>query len=197
MQVKLLRVLQEFSFEQVGSEKTVKVDVRVISATNKNIDREIAEGRFREDLYYRLCVVPLFVPPLRQRRDDIPVLIESLLKSLAQGWNKSFTFSQQAITMMRNYDWPGNVRELENFIQYTLVHCDGNVIQPEHLPPIVINSQEDRKIHRRKSRKRKLNPEAVQQALAETGGNKVKTAKLLSVSRATLYRYLAGQEISE
>ncbi len=193
MQVKLLRVLQEGMFERVGSEKTEKVDVRIISATNKNLKEEMAEGRFREDLYYRLSVVPVVLPPLRERRNDIPLLVEYVLKKEMQNTEKEgIALSKEAMGFMMSYDWPGNVRELQNWIQFALIKCKDAVIRLEHLPPHNINQRSDNGLisNLGKRRKRKLDIASVQRALKETNNNRVEAARRLGVSRATLYRFL-------
>ncbi len=197
-QVKLLRVLQEGIFQHVGGEKDIKVDVRVISATNKDLAKEVAAERFREDLYYRLCVVPVYLPPLRERRNDIPILAEHLLKKAVTGTaHDDITLSSEAIDIMMDYDWPGNVRELENAIQHALVKCRDDVLLPQHLPSNILKmsmvAQHSPKKGRKK-RKYKLDLETVWKALAETGGNKIDAANNLGVSRATLYRFLEKSE---
>jgi len=188
MQVKLLRVLQEGHFERVGSERTLKTDVRVISATNKNIAEEIATGRFREDLYYRLSVVPVLLPPLRERRNDLPLLADYLLRNiLADVGRPAVAVSPEALDVMLSYDWPGNVRELQNWLQFALVKCrKDNVIRPEHLPPVFRGTLSAP----RRQRARKLDVESVRAALRKTWGNKIEAARALGVSRATLYRFL-------
>jgi len=193
MQVKLLRVLQEGEFQRVGSEKTIKVNVRVISATNKDITKELASGRFREDLYYRLSVVPIRLPPLRERRNDIPLLANHILANiLHESGKKHASISPAAMDTMISYDWPGNVRELQNWIQFSMVKCRGSMILPEHLPPhssaksLPGTSLEPLK----KQRRRKLNIDSVREALAKTQQNRVEAARMLGVSRATLYRFL-------
>ncbi len=198
MQVKLLRVLQEGTFQRVGGEENTKVDVRVISATNKNLIEEVAAGRFREDLYYRLCVVPVYLPPLRERRNDIPLLAEHLLKkSLTEMAREDVVLSSEVVDVMMDYDWPGNVRELENALRYALVKCRDNVLLPEHLP---LNIHKADMLTQpcpkkgRKKRKHKLDVETVWQTLAETGGNKIEAAHRLGVSRATLYRFIEESE---
>ncbi len=197
-QVKLLRVLQEGVFQRVGDEEDIKVDVRVISATNKDLAKEVAEGSFREDLYYRLCVVPVYLPPLRERRNDIPLLAEYLLKKAVAGkGNNHVTLSSEAIDIMMDYDWPGNVRELENAIQHALVKCRGDLLLPEHLPSNILKMgmvTERSSKKGTKKRKSKLNLETVWKALAETGGNKIDAAQKLGISRATLYRFLEESE---
>jgi len=191
MQVKLLRVLQEGVIEPVGGEKTIKVDVRVISATNKDLRKEVAEGRFREDLYYRVSVIPLFIPPLRQRQGDIPLLAEFILNTaIYELGREPMTLSASALDVMLDYDWPGNVRELQNAIQFAIVQCKGFVIMPDHLPPMLLNKDGIRQTKRKRARKRKIDMKSVSQALDRANGNKVKAASYLGVSRATLYRFL-------
>ncbi len=198
MQVKLLRVLQEGCFERVGSEKTIKVNVRVISATNKVLAKEMAEGRFREDLYYRLSVVPLTVPPLRDRRNDIPLLAHHFLVRLSESAGKKGSkFSAEAMDLMMSYAWPGNVRELQNWIQFALIKCKGDVIRPEHLPPVALAPMQGAYAAKPEAGARgipggrfKLDAAMVQEALAKTRGNKVEAARLLGISRATLYRFI-------
>ena len=190
MQVKLLRVLQEGAFERIGGERTLRVDVRLISATNKDLRKEVAAGRFREDLFYRLSVVPVVLPPLCERRGDIPLLAEHLLRrALAETGRQDVTFSRNVMEAMVDYAWPGNVRELENAIQYALVKCRGNVLEPQHLPAVIGQTRAAGRPATRR-RKRKLDAEAVRQALERTGGNKLQAARRLGVSRATLYRFL-------
>jgi PAS domain S-box-containing protein len=197
-QVKLLRVLQEGIFQRVGGEEDIKVDVRVISATNKDLAKEVAAERFREDLYYRLCVVPVYLPPLRERRNDIPILAEHLLKKAVTGTARDdITLSSEAIDIMMDYDWPGNVRELENAIQHALVKCRDNILLPEHLPSSILKTTvvaQHSPEKAGKKRKQKLDLETVWKALAETGGNKIDAAQKLGVSRATLYRFLEESE---
>ncbi|ABC84004.1 sigma-54-dependent transcriptional regulator [Anaeromyxobacter dehalogenans] len=135
VQVKLLRVLQERCFERVGGEETVEVDVRVISATNRDLTRMVAEGRFREDLYYRLNVVPIQLPPLRERPGDVDELARAFLERLAPRIGRPVTsFAPEALELLRRHPWPGNVRELENVVEQALVFADGAAVRPEDLP---------------------------------------------------------------
>jgi len=195
MQVKLLRVLQEGRFERVGSEKTLQVNVRLISATNKDLTDEIAAGRFREDLYYRLSVVPVALPPLRERRNDVPLLVDHILKrELEAGGKSGITVAAETLDILMSYDWPGNVRELQNWIQFSLVKCKQGEIMPEHLPP---HAGARIAGTGRKRRRRKLDIAAVRAALRETNGNKLEAAKVLGVSRATLYRFLDDVGIND
>jgi DNA-binding NtrC family response regulator len=137
LQIKLLRVLQEEEFERVGGEETVSVDVRVITATHRNLKEEVAQGRFREDLYYRLHIVPINLPPLRQRTDDLPVLANYFLHRLGRELRKpNLKIEAPALEMMKNYHWPGNVRELENVLERAAVLCEGERITVADLPPL-------------------------------------------------------------
>ena len=193
IQIKLLRVLQEGTFERVGGEETTKVDVRVISATNKDLQSEVAARRFRDDLFYRLCVIPINLPPLRQRQSDIPLLANHILRQVLEETDRQgVTLSQQALEAMMDYDWPGNVRELQNAIQYALVKCRGDVLKLEHMPPTLSARLAQPRSPTRRRRKHKLSAAAVRRALQETDGNKLQAAKRLGVSRATLYRFLSG-----
>ncbi|MFC1735436.1 sigma-54 interaction domain-containing protein [Candidatus Hydrogenedentota bacterium] len=191
IQIKLLRVIQEGSFERLGAEDTIKVDVRVVSATHKDLRREIAAGRFREDLFYRICVIPLSLPPLRERRNDIPFLIDHITTQIAtETGRKPLELSHEALNVMLDHDWPGNVRELQNALQFASVKCKDGLLRIEHLPSTVSSHKLPVINPTRKRRSRKLNDKAVRAALDETGGNKVEAARKLGVSRATLYRFL-------
>jgi len=190
MQVKLLRVLQEGSFERVGDEKTVTVDVRVICATNKDLDQEVRAGRFREDLYYRLCVVPITVPPLRNRIDDVPLIAEYIMdKESAIAGGRQVSLSSDVIKVFMEHSWPGNIRELQNALRYAFIKCSAGVINPEHLPPNFRVAAA--KAIAPKQMRTGLTEAAINEALKKTKGNRSEAAKVLGVSRATLYRFLA------
>ena len=188
LQVKLLRFLQEGTFEKVGGEKTVSVDVRVISATNKDLKKEVKKGSFREDLFYRLNVIPIHIPPIRERKPDIPLLVEHFLSKapIIHGL-RPVRIAQEALNMLMDYAWPGNVRELQNAVQFAIVRCKGKVIRPEDLPlelkDIIFEKP-------KRGPQRKLDGAMVKAALTKTGGNKARAAKVLGVGRATLYRFL-------
>jgi sigma-54 dependent transcriptional regulator, acetoin dehydrogenase operon transcriptional activator AcoR len=192
MQVKLLRFLQEGEFERVGGEKTITVNVKVTSATNKDLKKEVQMNRFRDDLYYRLNVIPIHLPPLRDRKRDIPLLIEHFLKEAAiRNGQKLQRMSVEALSRMMAYRWPGNVRELQNAIQYAVVKCQGDTILPRDIPLEVCgDSHSDSNLHSSV----KLDEASVKSTLARAGGNKVKAAKILGIGRATLYRYLKNFE---
>ncbi len=188
MQVKLLRFLQDGQFDRVGGERTASVNVRVISATNKQLKVAVKQGRFRDDLYYRLNVIPIHLPPLRERKIDIPLLIDRFLREAAERYDRqALNVSPKAMALMLDYRWPGNVRELQNAIQFAFVKCSGKSIAAEDLP-LELRENENTCIRRGPSRK--LDSEGVRAALVKTGGNKAKAAKFLGVGRATLYRFL-------
>ena len=205
-QVKLLRVLQEKKIERVGGEKQIDTDVRIISATNRDLRTLVEEGTFREDLFYRLCVVPISLPPLRNRIEDIPIIANHILERIREESGKEIRMiSDEAMNLLLAHNWPGNVRELINALQFGSVRCEAESIQPVHLPPEIRNlDPSSRKLQRSigawatpgpKTRKRKLDAETVRQALSETGGNKLQAAKNLGVGRATLFRFLKDRPI--
>lgn len=191
-QMKLLRVLQENEFQRVGSTETIKVDIRIISATNKNLEKEVREGRFREDLYYRINVVSITLPPLRKRRGDIPLLIEHFLEKYRQ--SGKVKISAEAKDLLMNYHWPGNVRELENVIEGAIILSSGDTISAKD---IAFNIESIRNItsgageaSTLKEAKEKLEQEFIEKVLKETHGNVAQTARELGLSRRHLYEKL-------
>ncbi len=189
MQVKLLRFLQENTFEKVGGEKTIAVNVRVISATNKDLKKEVQRNTFREDLFYRLNVIPIHIPPLRERKNDIALLAEHFInKVIDSSRQPALGISSEAMAAMMEYSWPGNVRELQNAVQYAIVKCDNRVIRLDDLP---LELREFKGMASRRGPARKLEAETVREALLKCGGNKARAARLLGVGRATLYRFLS------
>ncbi len=191
-QIKLLRVLQEHEFEKVGGEKTVKVDVRVIAATNKDLEKEMKEGRFREDLYYRLNVVRLEVPPLRDRKDDIPLLSMHFLNMYSKENNKNIEgFTNSARSALYNYEWPGNIRELSNCIESAVVMCRTNLIDLNDLPINISRSPRNDAITiPLGSTMEEAEKLIITSTLAWCGGNKTKTADVLNLGRKTVQRKL-------
>jgi DNA-binding NtrC family response regulator len=191
LQIKLLRVLQEKEFERVGGEETVSVDVRVIAATHRNLKEEVAAGKFREDLYYRLHIVPINLPPLRNRTDDLPVLVNHFLQRLGHELRKlNLKIEPPALEMMKTYHWPGNVRELENVLERAAVLCEAEHITVADLPPLV----KDRSaVFQLPSENLDLNQtlEEVERALIERAmsrahGVKAEAARLLGIKATTL-----------
>ncbi len=192
VQIKILRVLQDKRFERVGGEETLEVDVRVIAATNRNLVEEIAQGRFREDLFYRLNVVHIQVPPLRDRKDDIPLMLNAFLDEFNRENNKSITgFDSRSRSALYKYDWPGNIRQLRNCVESAVVMCSGNEITLEDLPPTVRGAAESNVIQVpmgvTMAEAEKI---IIQQNLASNQGNKTKTADILGIGRKTLHRKL-------
>jgi transcriptional regulator with PAS, ATPase and Fis domain len=191
MQVKLLRVLQDGSFEPVGSDHTTKVNIRVISATNKNLDQAVLAGQFRKDLYYRLCVMPVMISPLRERKEDIPFLIDHFIRRYAEKIpDNKIKISPSALSILMAHCWPGNVRELQNVIQFALVKTKGARIDPEHLPPVLQAYMVNTGLPR--NRESRLKAADVSKALAKTNGNRLRAAEVLGVSRSTLYRFFSN-----
>jgi sigma-54 dependent transcriptional regulator, acetoin dehydrogenase operon transcriptional activator AcoR len=186
VQAKLLRVLQDGRFEQVGGERLIATDVRIISATNKDLKKEVDKGNFREDLYYRLKVMPIYIPPLRKRRNDIPLLAEYFLKKTADEGLCSSGISGRAMSLLMDYNWPGNVRELHGAVRFAVIKSRGDTIKPEDLPVEVRNTSGATVPGPAK----KLDTERVKAALTESGGNRSRAARILGVGRATLYRFL-------
>ena len=188
VQAKLLRVLQEGTFERVGGEKTISMDVRIISASNRELKREVKRGSFREDLYYRINVVPINLPPLRKRRNDIPLLVEHFLNKALEEGQETPGLSKEALAKMIDYPWPGNVRELQSALRFALVKSSGRIIKPDDLP---LELKEWKRKRPSPGPSQKLDAESVRAALTQSGGNKARAARLLGVGRATLYRFLA------
>jgi len=185
-QLFLLRVLQEKRFERVGGEETLKVDVRVIAATNRDLHKEVMEGRFREDLYYRLNVIPIFIPPLRERKDDIPILTKHFLEIYSASNRKAIRgFSEEVMEIFLDYHWPGNVRELQNVIEHAVILTKGEMITENDLPQSLKTAT-----HRDEAESTSLKEtekNLILKVLQEVGGNKYQAAKKLGITRSTLY----------
>jgi DNA-binding NtrC family response regulator len=207
LQVKLLRVLQDQTFEPVGSSKTVKVDVRVIAATNQNLDDAIREKRFREDLYYRLNVIPIEIPPLRERREDIPLLVQRFLDTMSRektGGAVS-TLSQAALDRICEHDWPGNVRELENLIERLVIMRGEGEIDVEDLPPVFRQSSSPLRAGAPRipvgglpfnEVVDRFEADLILQALEQTHWNKNRAAQLLGLNRTTLIEKIKKKRLS-
>lgn len=190
VQIKILRVLQEKSFERVGGEKTIQVDTRIIAATNRDLKKEVEKGKFREDLYYRLNVININIPPLRERKEDIPLLSSAFLKEFAQENDKAVeAIGNKAAMLLYNYSWPGNVRELRNCIESSLVLCRNHFISVEDLPP-QIRDGENSNVIRIDVGTTMVEAEKIilRSTLAAYNNNKSKTAEVLGIGRKTLHR---------
>lgn len=190
VQIKILRVLAERKFERVGGEQTIDVDVRVIAATNRNLEEEIKKGNFREDLYFRLNVIHIHVPPLRERKDDLPLLMASFLEEFNRENSRSIKgVDSRAKSAMFKYDWPGNIRELRNCMESAVVMCSGDEIGLDDLPPSISRSAGTESIVIPLGiTLDEADKVIVQQNLAANRNNKSKTAEILGIGRKTLQR---------
>jgi DNA-binding NtrC family response regulator len=198
LQAKLLRVIEERKVRPLGDTTSYPIDVRIISTTNRDIGKQIREGRFREDLYYRLKVIDIELPPLRDRKEDIPLIIQHFITKFNKNLKKNISgISEDALKLLLNYAWPGNVRELENIIERAITLTQVEVISPEDLPTPMAQG-EDRnstgKALRGKYTVDQLEKEYIKKVLIEAGGNKSKAAQILGLNRKTLYRKLQEEE---
>jgi two-component system, NtrC family, nitrogen regulation response regulator NtrX len=202
-QAKVLRVLEEQTFERVGGKETIRVDVRVLAASNQNLREQIAAGRFREDLFYRLSVIPIEVPPLRQRKEDIPLLVEHFIRLFSgENGKRPKTISVEALAYFLSYDWPGNVRELRNMVERLVIMAPRDVVGPEDLPPPL--RPRDAGVAGEESQKERTLKEARESferayILAELRGhdwNMTRTAEKLGIERSHLYRKLKAYGIT-
>jgi DNA-binding NtrC family response regulator len=193
IQAKLLRVLEQEEFERVGGSKTLKVDVRIIATTNRDLEQEIEKNNFRQDLYFRLNVIPVIVPPLRERREDIPVLAEYFLEKYKSGTETAMTrISKEAIDVLAKYDWPGNVREMKNLIYRCTVMIDSEVLMPEHFENM-LNVHKPRKNSELSVGQTidDVERELIYKTLEKTRGNKTRAAEILDVTPRTLRNKLS------
>jgi DNA-binding NtrC family response regulator len=193
IQAKLLRVLQEREIARLGSNMKINVDFRLVSSTNRDLNAEVREGRFREDLYYRINVVQVRIPPLRERRDDIPLLASEFLKEFCLRENKTLTISGQVTEILRGYDWPGNVRQLRNVIERAVALSKNHSLDLRDLPEEL--NQVSKTLQTSDSRKTLKEVEflAIRDALEKCNGNKSKAAKILGISRKALYKRLSDE----
>jgi two-component system response regulator HydG len=204
MQVKLLRVLQEQEFERVGGEKTIRVDVRVVTATNRDLRKEVDEGRFREDLYYRLHIIPLTLPPLRDRTSDIPALVSHFIVKLAKRTRTQVSgFTDEALAALASYRWPGNVRELENAVEMSMVFAETDVIDLANLPPFITGGRPGDTLQIPEGGRalpeilEDLEKQLILRAYDRAGGVKTETARLLGLKTSALYYKLEKYGIDQ
>lgn len=193
VQAKLLRVLQDQKLERLGSNRTLSVDVRIVAATQKDLAKEVAKGAFRQDLYYRLKVVPITLPPLRERREDIPLLAAHFARTFARKYNRAFELSPELLACLAELSWPGNVRELLHLLERLAVTCPAPVVRPEHLPreyrsSAAANPQSAGGTLAQQVRD--FERQVIRQALAEAGANRSRAAESLGISRKTLWKKL-------
>jgi len=200
-QPKILRVLQEGEFERVGGTKTIRVDVRIVAATNQDLAALVREKRFREDLYYRLNVVTITVPPLRERREDIPVLAQHFLRIYAAKNNRLLEgFSEEGLARLDGYSWPGNVRELEHAVERAVVLARGSVIEVTDLPENVLEATPRPdwvKAIPIGTPLLEIEHKVLEETLRHTNGNQTLAAKLLGIDPKTVYRKLKQRDTEE
>jgi two-component system response regulator HydG len=195
-QLLLLRVLQDRTFERVGGEQTLEADVRLLAATNRDLQAAIRQGTFRSDLYYRLNVIPVHLPPLREHPEDVPVLSQHFLDSCATRMGRQMEgFSDEAMDALVRYPWPGNVRELENALERVVVLNRGGIVELVHLPPNIRQAAGEARAHGVPGTLQEMERQRIVDALAETGGNKKQTARRLGIHRSTLYAKLRRYRI--
>jgi two-component system response regulator HydG len=195
LQAKLLRALQEREVKPVGSNERIPIHMRVIAATNRDLDVAIRNGTFRQDLYFRLNVVQIKLPPLRDRKTDIPLLVNYFIEKLSEGSNASHRISDEALHRLSAYDWPGNVRELENAVARAMALSSSAVLQVNDLPSNLQFASSDRSPQPDELLPlEELERRAILRALRETGGDKLAAARLLGIGKTTLYRKLKQYE---
>ena len=198
IQVKLLRFTQEKYIERIGGTKRIPVNVRIIAATNRNLEQMVQQNEFRADLFYRLCVVPIFIPPLRERFMDISLLSIHFLNYFAKTYEKDLSFTPDAIDYLQNYPWPGNVRELKNVIEHVVIMCQKNKINAKDLQLKILNMPVKTEPHtlRLNDAIERLEKSIIKQALSEAKYNKSKAINLLGISRSAFYDKLERYDIS-
>ncbi len=206
LQAKILRVIQEKEFEPVGSVKSIKIDVRIVAATHRNLELAIKEGAFREDLYYRLNVVPLHIPALHQRRGDIALLLDTFAQRFCRSKKRPlFSFAQSTIEYLQQYPWPGNVRELENLVQRLSILHTGKIVFPDDLPEKYLHSPSDATLNPDlgdgntdfNTQVSEFEDRLILQALMKTGGNKKEAAQLLNLKRTTLLEKIKKKRLGK
>ncbi len=198
IQVKLLRVLQERSIKPVGGTGSKKIDIRLIGATNQNLQEAVREGRFREDLYYRLNVIPIQLPSLKERTDDIPLLARHFVARYSKENNRAgISLSRQTLQILMNYHWPGNVRELENVMERSVILCQGSEITPEDLPPQLIEESLETASDKDLAHLslKEVEKAHIKRVLESVGGHKMKAAEILQIDRRTIYRKLKSYSL--
>jgi transcriptional regulator with PAS, ATPase and Fis domain len=190
MQTKMLRVLEEREVVKVGGNRSIPISVRIIAATNQDLLEQVKNGEFREDLYYRLNVIHLPVPPLRERREDIPVLFSHYLKKFTEDYHmEEKKMDQKVMELIRSYAWPGNIRQLVNLAEQLITLVEGELISVEHLPPLIRDQPVQAKTgHTLRSDRSEYEKEMIERTLLEMRGNKTKAANRLGIHRTTLYK---------
>jgi transcriptional regulator with GAF, ATPase, and Fis domain len=188
IQVKLLRVLEAKAFERVGEHEPVSVDVRFITATHQDLEKKIERGEFREDFYFRINVIPIHLPPLRDRKDDIPLLVATFLERLRKRTGKPISgLAAEVLTLLMEYDWPGNVRELKSAMEYAFVVAEEGTIQPGHMPRKILATNKSTGAALFAVSGDAEEKQALIDALIATGGNQTQAARLLGINRVTVW----------
>lgn len=195
LQIRLLRILQEKEVTRIGGSRSIPVDVRVIAATNKDLIWEVNEGKFREDLYWRLNVINIRIPDLAQRKEDIPLLIKHFIRKHSKDCNRKYVLDKKTLNVLFNYHWPGNVRELENIVERFLIFAEKGIILPEHLPDY-ITSRSKGICFNKYSSLEKTEKQLIKHVLSEKDGNITRAARQLGISRNTLYNKLKKYHIN-
>ncbi len=199
LQTKLLRVLETLAFERVGGNKSIKMDTRIIAATNKNLSEEMVSGRFREDLFYRINVINIHLPPLRDRKDDLPLLVNHFFEQFNGKFNKNIKqFSSAAFEIISDYDWPGNIRELENVIEHCYILCSESIIQEEHLPRKLRSAKNSKQTGQtgKLTKVSETEKEIILSALQNNKWNRALTAEELKINPSTLWRKMKRLKIT-
>jgi len=200
IQVKLLRVLENRQYERVGGTNPLELKARIITATNKNLEKEVKEGKFREDLYYRINVINIFIPPLRERMEDMPLLVNYFIEKFQKKFNKDIkSISPSAFTLLKRYEWQGNIRELENVLEHAFVVCQGEVIETEHLPERIWPFLESKNLTETKGGKelplKNAEKLMIINTLGKFSGHRGRTAEALGIDKTTLWRKMKKYQI--
>jgi len=196
IQLKLLRIIQQKELERLGGIITIPLDIRIITATNKNLEELVKNNLFRQDLYYRLNVIPIFVPPLRERKEDLEELINSILLDISIKYNKKCKIiTKEALKKLKKYDWPGNVRELENIIERTVVITESNIIEVENLPEVILKIQSDSSQNKLNVVKNEIEEKIIRDALKECNNNVTNASEKLGISRRSMHRKMKKYSI--
>lgn len=198
-QIHLLRVLQEREFRKIGGAELIKIDIRIIASSNKELEKQVKEGRFREDLFYRLNVITIYLPELKKRKEDIPLLVGHMLTKygLESGRGKK-SMSAEALDLLMKYDWPGNIRELENVIERSVILCKDEVIRPEHLPQNIKKEPKgERNLYITNKPLEEIEKQYIYEVLKDNNWNKSKSAKILEIERITLYKKIKKYKLEK
>jgi len=188
-------VLQEREIERIGSNKKIKVDFRLISSTNRNLKQEVTNGNFREDLFYRINVIEIIVPPLRDRMDDIPLLVSEFVSEFCLREKKKLIISEQVMSALQNYSWPGNIRQLRNIVERSVVLSKAEIITLKEIPDEILPRKREEDHYDSIKTFRELEIQAIKDSLSVCNGNKSKASRMLGISRKAFYKRLSEFEL--